>query len=124
VVLVTFQPGRSGNPGGRSRAFAAMSRRILELSKNGDELVDFLFATLRDTTAELKMRVHCAELLLDRSLGKAPQTIDISGDSDMTEEEYNAEIALIIREAVATMTPSERMKLLATTDPAPSTTIQ
>lgn len=117
---MAFVKGTSGNPSGRSKAYAAMSRRILELSKNGDELVDFLFATMRDGGAELKMRVRCAELLLDRGLGKPREIVET--EPEMTAEEYNAEIAAIVSEAVAAMSPAERVKLIS--DPAPTATIQ
>lgn len=115
-----FVKGQSGNPSGRSKAYAAMSRRILDLSKNGDELVDFLFATMRDTKSELKMRVHCAELLLDRGLGKPREIVDV--EPEMTAEEYAAECVEIARETIAAMTPADRARFLS--DPAPAATIQ
>ena len=108
-----FVKGQSGNPAGRNRKFAAMARRILELTNDGNELVDFLLLTMRDAGADMKARMHCLEILLDRGLGKVPQTIDFEEKADLSDEDIAAEERIITRENFAKMSTDEKQQLLA-----------
>jgi hypothetical protein len=72
-----FKPGQSGNPGGRSKAYAALSRYIRAHTKDGEELADHLLLIARDASAEPGVRLRALTELLDRGIGKAPQTIDL-----------------------------------------------
>ena len=68
-----FQPGVSGNPGGRRSGLAKLVRRS---TRNGRELVDFLIAVLRDDEASRRDRLEAAKVLLDRGFGRVPATLD------------------------------------------------
>lgn len=67
-----------------------------------------------------KISFAAFQFVADRGYGK-PRDAEIETPA-MTAEEYKAEIAEIVREEVAAMSPEERIKLLA--DPAPTHTIQ
>jgi hypothetical protein len=68
-----FQPGVSGNPGGRAKPgsldIAALAR------SHAPEAIEALVRGLKDP----KHYVHAAQVLLDRGFGRAPQTIAVDG---------------------------------------------
>ena len=75
-----FQPGQTGNPGGRPRGLAQLIR---ENTNNGQELVDFLLLVLRSTGPQgyrTDHRIAAAKELLDRGFGKAVQQVEHSGE--------------------------------------------
>lgn len=47
-VSTRFQPGVSGNPGGRARGFKGVAELIMRETRDGAELVEFALATLRN----------------------------------------------------------------------------
>jgi hypothetical protein len=64
-----FQPGKSGNPGGRPRA----AHNIQELSREHTmEALDVLVQIMLNEKAPPNARVAAANTLLDRAYGKAP----------------------------------------------------
>ena len=64
-----FQPGRSGNPGGRPKA----AHSIQELArKHTIEALDVLVQIMLNEKAPPNARVAAANTLLDRAYGKAP----------------------------------------------------
>jgi hypothetical protein len=64
-----FQPGKSGNPGGRPRA----AHNIQELSREHTiEALDVLVQIMLNEKAQPNARVAAANTLLDRAYGKAP----------------------------------------------------
>ena len=69
-----FQPGKSGNPGGRPKEVAevkALARQHTE------EAISTLATVMKDTTAPPSARVMAAGTILDRGWGKAPQHLTI-----------------------------------------------
>jgi len=70
-----FQPGQSGNPGGRPRGAAGLARYIAEQTKDGRELVDRLLELSR--TGEPRESGAATLALLDRMVGKPLQSIDM-----------------------------------------------
>lgn len=73
-----FQPGQSGNPGGRPKDTAAM-RAVKDAAQSHSlAALAVIVAALDDGDA--KIRLKAAEALLDRSIGKPTQPI--SGDDD------------------------------------------
>ena len=72
-----FQPGQSGNPGGKPKAIitvveAARARTV--------EAIETLTTIMRDKKATSSARVSAAIALLVRGWGKAPQSISIKRD--------------------------------------------
>ncbi len=72
-----FQPGQSGNPGGRPSAAKELRERIRE---RGEDLVEGLLAIALDTAESGKNRIAATRELLDRGYGKSPQPIDGDGE--------------------------------------------
>jgi hypothetical protein len=68
-----FQPGKSGNPGGRTKGEWQLTKaaRI-----HGPEMLQLAVRIARDEDVHPKVRLHAAELILDRGYGKPVQAID------------------------------------------------
>jgi HEAT repeat protein len=73
---MAFQPGQSGNPGGRPKGEA----KVRDAARaQTDAAIGVLVAALEDEDA--RVRLKAAEVLLDRGWGKPSQTVDI-GNAD------------------------------------------
>jgi hypothetical protein len=86
-----FQPGQSGNPGGKPKAIvevaaAARARTV--------EAIETLTTIMRDKKATASARVSAAVAMLERGWGKAPQSISVKRDPSemrtMTDDELVA----------------------------------
>jgi len=127
-----FQPGTSGNPGGRPRGAERVAREEADrwAEKRGISgehagvraLVRVACERIEDPTVEDKDRIGYLKLVIDRVAGKPREIIEVDTKPEMTDEEMAAELDIAVREAIAKMSPAERLKLL--TDPAPAPTIQ
>jgi len=82
-----------------------------------DKIVELVEGFLANADAEIRFKAF--QFIGDRGYGKP---VEQEVEPELTVEEYKAEVAAIVREEVAAMSPEERMKLLA--DPAPTHTIQ
>jgi hypothetical protein len=95
-----FQPGRSGNPGGRPRGLARATREIV--GDDGRAIAEFWLTTMTDTSAKLTERLEASRLLADRGWGKA-STAELSDDDAghdalMSLEEIDRHIARLSAE--------------------------
>jgi hypothetical protein len=73
-----FQPGQSGNPGGRPKE----NRIVRELArKHTDDAIAVLAEIMHDVTKHESARITAAVALLDRGWGKPAQAI-VGGDED------------------------------------------
>jgi hypothetical protein len=92
----SFQPGSSGNPGGRSNVLADVQEIARVYSKDA---IKTLASIMNNAKAPPAARIAAASVLLDRGYGKALQSIEsrnenvnyVMSDQPMTEEEWAAE---------------------------------
>lgn len=74
---MAFQPGQSGNPGGRPRE----DPRLRDACRaHTEEAVGVLVAALKDDN--VKNQITAATALLDRGYGRPPQSVDLGSDPE------------------------------------------
>lgn len=70
VIGRPFQPGESGNPGGRPKG---LTRRVRELvGEDAEMVIRFLIETMHDSRVRRRDRLEAARHLLDRGWGRPP----------------------------------------------------
>jgi len=92
-----FQPGQSGNAGGRPKVLES----IRELARaHTDEAINVAVAIMRDPTSPEATRLKAVELVLDRGWGK-PETsanVQLSDNRDVAALSFEDLAALVARE--------------------------
>lgn len=74
-----WKPGQSGNPSGK----AGISKDVKAMLKEGvNKAIWLLLDTLDNPEAPLRLRVDCANSILDRGLGKPSQSIAIDSERE------------------------------------------
>ena len=76
-----FQPGQSGNPGGRPKLGVALAEKVRKATKEGNTIVRLL-VEIADGGLEAKIsdRLAAAEMLLSRGWGKSVSQIEVTAD--------------------------------------------
>jgi hypothetical protein len=92
-----FEPGKSGNPGGRPRILANVQEAARQYTA---EAMETLANIMRDAKAPPATRVAAANSLLDRGWGRAPASLSLSHETaEATSERLIAEFAAAARDA-------------------------
>ena len=76
-----FQPGRSGNPGGRPKLGVALAEKVRKATKEGNTLIRLL-VEIADGGLEAKIsdRLAAVDMLLSRGWGKSVSQIEVTAD--------------------------------------------
>ena len=76
-----FQPGQSGNPGGRPKLGVALAEKVRKATKDGNTLIRLL-VEIADGGQEAKLsdRLAAADMLLSRGWGKSVSQIEVTAD--------------------------------------------
>jgi hypothetical protein len=61
-----------------SQIQSELSKRILDMTDNGDEVVNFFVGIMRDKAIQAKMRITAATWLANRMWGKEPEVIHLN----------------------------------------------
>jgi hypothetical protein len=98
---MTFQPGQSGNPGGRRRK-SDDDRKVEELARAyGVEAIKTLASIMRSAKAPASARSAAAQAILDRGFGRPRQTHDVTTVTNDFAHLSDAELNAQIRKEVA-----------------------
>src|SRR4029450_14005959 len=96
-----FQPGRSGNPGGRPQSLAKATRALV--GEDGMKLAQFSLSLMGGETRRASDRLEASRLLADRGWGKAPtyaaieeeDPLDLAG-LEQAAEEFRARVFALV----------------------------
>ena len=102
-----FEPGKSGNPGGRPRILANVQEAARQYTA---EAMETLANIMRDAKAPPATRVAAANSLLDRGWGRAPASISLSHETnEATSERLVEAFAAAARNAQDLLTNQRRV---------------
>ena len=86
-----FQPGQSGNPGGRPKKVLEIADKALDMA---DEMLEELKTIAKDKEAPPAVRLQAIKEINDRGLGRPMQSIDVAQETSHTLSE---EFEFIVR---------------------------
>jgi hypothetical protein len=81
-LLPPFKKGHSGNPSGKPKGTRDLAKKILEKTKDGEELVEKLLSLARGEVKRARPadQLKAIEMLFDRAYGKSVAHTDVTGD--------------------------------------------
>jgi hypothetical protein len=112
-----YLPGQSGNPGGRPKSQSRVQLWFLKHALEAGGIIVDIARNAQGTKAEAMKLAACREIL-DRSLGRAPQSVDLAVDLSVNKrlDEMTAEELMEFRAkyvAVTTAAPAMIEHVLA-----------
>ena len=96
-----FQPGKSGNPGGKPKQVI----EVVHLARQYTTLAITTLAEIAKEGLSEAARVHASEILIERGWGKAPQTITVLDERD-TQDLTDQDLVDIVRASRSRVAPS------------------
>lgn len=93
-----FPKGKSGNPGGR-RLNSKQGRNLGDIARSAaPDAVQTLINIMKDEKASAAVRAYCADKIIDRAYGKAPQTtsLNVTSSNRSIRDLTDAELMSII----------------------------
>jgi hypothetical protein len=99
----SFQPGKSGNPGGRRKVRFHVAEYAAQYAK---EAIDSLVRVIRDPNAKPVETTAAARELLDRGVGKPVSAIELTGRDEVP-------LANLANLSDADLATLERLRVLA-----------
>jgi hypothetical protein len=81
-LLPPYKKGQSGNPSGKPKGTRDLAKKIIEKTKDGEELVEKLLSLARGEVKRARPadQIKAIEMLFDRAYGKAVSHTDVTGD--------------------------------------------
>jgi hypothetical protein len=81
-LLPPYKKGQSGNPSGKPKGTRDLAKKILEKTKDGEELVEKLLSLARGEVRRARPadQLKAIEMLFDRAYGKSVSHTDVTGD--------------------------------------------
>lgn len=79
--VTSFKPGQSGNPNGRPK-LTLSDIELRDMCRGYcPEAIETVYRLMKESEED-RVKVSCAEILLERGHGKPQQSVTISGDAD------------------------------------------
>lgn len=94
-----WQPGQSGNPGGRPKGLATAARELI--GNDPKRLLTVLLDIAENKSAKDSDRRAAIETYLDRAYGKAPAYAPIDGENPLDLEQVDKRILAVLDELAA-----------------------
>ena len=81
-LLPPYKKGQSGNPSGKPKGTRDLAKKIIEKTKDGEELVEKLLSLARGEVKRARPadQIKAIEMLFDRAYGKSVSHTDVTGD--------------------------------------------
>jgi hypothetical protein len=79
-----FRPGESGNPGGRPRGLARVTREVV--GDDGEAIAHFWLEVMNDRDQKMRDRLDASRLLAERGWGKPTLVVDTAPDEPANDE--------------------------------------